>query len=119
MSSAVIVGVLVAAGTWMVLNRGGVRTIIGFVLLGHAANVVLVLASTGAGRDAPIAGLPGMPADPLPQAFALTAIVISFGVTAYLLSLASRRADDEGDTTIDDDKHLTDEPEAAAPQDRR
>lgn len=115
MSAAVIVGTLVAAGTWMVLNRGGVRTVIGFVLLGHAANVVLVVAATGDGRDVPIAGAPGVPADPLPQAFALTAIVISFGVTAFLLSLASRRADDESDQTIDDETGLSPARETSEP----
>lgn len=98
MSAGVIVGVLVAAGTYLVLQRGLVRITLGFVLLAHAVNVLL-LASGGVGRrGVPFAGSPGAAADPLPQAFALTAIVISFGVTAFLLALAYRAA-----VTTDDD----------------
>lgn len=99
MTGPVIVGLLVAGGLWLVLQPGRVRTVLGFVLLSHAANVTLVLAATGRGTDVPIIGLPGNPADPLPQAFALTAVVIAFGTTAFLLALAAGRADPPGDPT--------------------
>jgi multicomponent Na+:H+ antiporter subunit C len=54
-------------------------------------------------RGVPIAGESDAPSDPLPQAFALTAIVITFGVTAFLLALAHRHneiaEDDDTETT--------------------
>lgn len=92
MSGAVVIGVLVAAGTFLVLQRGLVRIALGFVILSHAVNVLLILSGGVARRGAPLVDSPGRPADPLPQAFALTAIVISFGVTAFILALAFRGA---------------------------
>ncbi|MEI4272474.1 NADH-quinone oxidoreductase subunit K [Klenkia sp. LSe6-5] len=87
MSAAVAVGVLVAGGAYLVLQRGLLRVVLGFVLLGHAI-VVLVLAAGGDGRGFPLPGNgAGAPADPLPQAFVLTAVVIAFAVTVYLLGL--------------------------------
>ena len=49
--------------------------------------------------DAPVAEL----SDPLPQAFVLTAIVISFGLTLFLLALARRQAQLTGDDLVEDD----------------
>ena len=98
MSVGLIVGLLVAAGIYLVLQRGLARITLGFVLLAHAVNVLLVASGGVARRGAPFAGAARAPADPLPQAFALTAIVISFGVTAFLLALAYRAA-----MTIEDD----------------
>ncbi len=103
MAGALIVGILAGAGTYLLLQRGIVRVILGFVTLGHAVNVLLVLSGGPSRRGAPIAGARGVPADPLPQAFVLTAIVIAFGITAFLLALAFRSASETGD----------DDPEAA------
>lgn len=99
MSSAVMVALLVAGGVYLVLQRGLVRVTLGFVLLGHAANLVLLAAGGTGRRDAPLLGTndPAGAADPLPQAFALTAIVITFGITVYLLALASAGGDAEAD----------------------
>ncbi|HVM11690.1 MAG TPA: NADH-quinone oxidoreductase subunit K, partial [Actinomycetota bacterium] len=90
MTGAVIVGLLAAGGVYLLLQRGIVRVTLGFVLLGHAANVLLVVSGGVGRRGVPIAGEPGLSADPLPQAFALTAIVIGFAMTAFLLALAFR-----------------------------
>jgi len=89
MSAPALVGVLVAGGVFLLLRPGMVRIVFGFVLVGHAVNVLLV-ASGGLGRkEVPIVGEgdPARMADPLPQAFVLTAIVITFGATVYLLSM--------------------------------
>lgn len=87
MSAAVAVGVLVATGVYLLLQRSQLRVILGFVLLGHAVNVLL-LSAGGLGRRTPaFDGAGEEMGDPLPQAFVLTAIVISFGVTLYLLGL--------------------------------
>ena len=101
MSAAIIVGVLAAGGTYLVLQRGIVRIALGFVLLGHAATTMLIAAGGVATRVVPFAGAGPDAADPLPQAFALTAIVISFGVTAFLLTLAFRSRDVHGDDDLE------------------
>ena len=81
---------LFATGTYLVLQRKLSRIIIGVALLGHGANVLMV--SSGRAGNAPFIGNGSTAelADPLPQALALTAIVISFGTTALLLALAYR-----------------------------
>lgn len=89
MTAALTVGILVAGGVYLMLRRDLLRVTLGFVLLGHAVNVLFV---TGAGlnrRAAPLLKENGAEAtaDPLPQAFVLTAIVITFGITVYLLAL--------------------------------
>ncbi|KAF0648232.1 MULTISPECIES: sodium:proton antiporter [Streptomyces] len=90
-TAALAVGVLTAGGVFLVLRPGLVRITFGFVLLGHAVNVLLLAAGGTARRGAPLIGHGAVPlmADPLPQAFVLTAIVITFGITVYLLGLAS------------------------------
>lgn len=84
------VGVLYGCGVYLMLQRNLTRIVIGLAMLGHGANLLLLVAGGRAGR-APISGVGDGPyADPLPQALALTAIVITFGVSAYLLTLAYR-----------------------------
>ena len=99
---------LFGIGTYLVLQRKLSRIIIGISLLTHGANVLMV--SSGRFGNAPIIGNGPSDdlADPLPQALALTAIVISFGVTALLLALAYRSwlltSDDEVQDDIEDDR---------------
>jgi multicomponent Na+:H+ antiporter subunit C len=100
---------LFGIGTYLVLQRKLSRIIIGIALLGHGANVLMV--SSGSRGRAPLVGNGpdrGL-ADPLPQAMALTAIVISFGVTALLLALAYRSwlltSDDEVQDDVED-RHI-------------
>ena len=78
----VVVGVLVAAGVTLVLERSLTRILVGFVLIGNGLNALFLVVSGPAGA-APILGLTDEPmSDPLPQAMALTAIVILLGTTA-------------------------------------
>jgi multicomponent Na+:H+ antiporter subunit C len=102
---AVIVGLLASAGTYLIVQRGIVRVTLGFVLLGHAANVILLASGGLSRRGVPIVGESDVPGDPLPQAFVLTAIVIGFGLTAFLLALAFRA----GELFGDDDTETTDD----------
>lgn len=97
MSAAVLVAVLVAGGVYLLMQRGLVRVTFGFVLLGHAANVLLLAAGGMSRREPPLLSTtdPAVAADPLPQAFALTAIVITFGVSVYLLAVAGNGGDDD------------------------
>jgi multicomponent Na+:H+ antiporter subunit C len=89
---AVLAGVLAAVGTAQLLQRTLTRIVIGLAMMGHGANLLLLMAGGRAGR-APLITIDGPPpgaADPLPQAMALTAIVITFGIMAFLLTLAYR-----------------------------
>lgn len=90
--TALLIGVLFACATWLVLQRSFVRILFGFIVLSNAANlVVLSMSGSPAGRSAPVVGdATTLMVDPLPQALILTAIVIGFGVTAYLVMLLYR-----------------------------
>jgi multicomponent Na+:H+ antiporter subunit C len=81
---------LFGIGTYLLLQRKLSRIIIGLGLMTHGANILLITAGDR-GEPALIRGdsTQGF-ADPLPQALALTAIVITFGVTTLLLALAYR-----------------------------
>ena len=97
MSLALSIGVLAAAGVFLVLQRGMIRIILGFVLLTHAVNLLIIAAGGVARRDAPFfGGDTSQASDPLPQAFVLTAIVIAFAITVVLSTFAAvgRRDDD-------------------------
>ena len=121
MSLVIAIGVLAAAGTFLVARGGTVRLILGFILLGHAVNL-LILAAGGASRREPaFIGPeldPSQAADPLPQAFVLTAIVITFGVTVFLLSL-SARSNLDSDADRDDGEPQQDDAEPQQHADRQ
>ncbi|MGH3665672.1 MAG: Na(+)/H(+) antiporter subunit C [Egibacteraceae bacterium] len=87
---ALAVAVLYGAGTYLILQRTLTRIILGVAMIGHGANLLLLASGGRAGRPPLVGSGQGPVADPLPQALALTAIVISFGVTAFLLALAYR-----------------------------
>ncbi len=95
---------LVAAGTFLVTSRSLSRIVLGFALLGHAA-VIALLASGGRAGSPPIVDGESSPdtANPLPQALSLTAIVISFGLTLFVLALARRQQMLTGDDLVEDD----------------
>jgi multicomponent Na+:H+ antiporter subunit C len=102
LETALLVGVLFTCGTYLVLRRSFVRILFGFVILSNAANLlVLSMSGSPTGKAEPIA-LPGAGpmVDPLPQALILTAIVIGFGVTAYLVLLLYRIFLDHGTTNV-------------------
>src|SRR5690606_41356825 len=88
---AITAGVLFAAGTYLLLGRQLSRLVIGIGLLGHGANILIVLSGGGRGRPAFVGnGDADELADPLPQALVLTAIDITFSVMAILLVMAFR-----------------------------
>ena len=87
----VVIGGLYAAGVYLLLDRSLTRVLLGFVLMGNATNL-LVLSSGGPAGLAPILGYSDAEGfnDPLPQALILTAIVITFGISAFLLAIIHR-----------------------------
>ena len=101
---AVTAGVLFAAGTYLLLQKLLSRIIVGLGLIAHAANLIL-LGSGGEPGAPPVIeeGASGPYSDPLEQALVLTAIVITFGITAFLLALAYRSWSEEGNDEVEDD----------------
>jgi multicomponent Na+:H+ antiporter subunit C len=90
---AFIIGGLYAAGIYMMLRRSLVKLLIGLALLSHAANLLIFTAARLTRSESPVIPMDAQvlsapSADPLPQALILTAIVISFGVTAFALALS-------------------------------
>ncbi|MDR5682486.1 MAG: NADH-quinone oxidoreductase subunit K [Armatimonadota bacterium] len=85
-----LIGLLVGSGVWLLLGRQLLRQVIGLVLISHAANLMLLAAGGVRRGSPPILGNPAPLADPLPQALILTAIVIGFGVIAFVLALGYR-----------------------------
>jgi multisubunit Na+/H+ antiporter MnhC subunit len=115
---AIVIGLLVATGVWLVLSRRLLRLVLGLGLITHAVNLFL-FACGGLTTAGPAFAPPGTPppaahADPLPQALILTAVVIGFGATAFLLALAARAR-----RVLGDDRHTQwrkAEPEAKPPE---
>ncbi|NDK31318.1 sodium:proton antiporter [Nesterenkonia haasae] len=107
MSIAIAVGLLTAAAVYLFMQRGMVRIVLGFVMASHAANLLLFAAGNTAYRGVPYIGTSdyGEGGDPLPQAFVLTAIVIAFSITMFMITLAI--------TTTHDDDTENDEESAA------
>ncbi|MBW3639876.1 MAG: Na(+)/H(+) antiporter subunit C [Actinobacteria bacterium] len=104
---ALTVGALYTAGTFLLLQRTLTRVVLGLGLLAHGANLLLLQAGGVAG-SVPFVGKQDGPsgagtADPLPQAMVLTAIVITFGVSAFLLALAYRSWVLTGEDDVQDD----------------
>lgn len=84
---AATTGVLFGAGLFHLMQRDGVKLVLGFSLIFSAVNLFLLRCGTFGGSAAPYGGAAGQAVDPLPQALVLTAVVIGFGVIALLLSL--------------------------------
>lgn len=87
------VGVLFAAGFFLIMKRGLLNRAFGLLLISHGANfVILTMAGLSLFPDPPL--LPNQNvsriADPLPQALILTALVIGFAVAAFLWTLVLR-----------------------------
>jgi multicomponent K+:H+ antiporter subunit C len=99
---ATAIGVLVACGVYLLLRARTFPVVMGLTLLSYAVNLFLfVMARLGA-KEAPVirAGVTQY-ADPLPQALVLTAIVIGFGMTAFVVVLALRTLGESGTDHVD------------------
>lgn len=98
---ALVIGALTASGVYLMLRARTFPVIVGLTLLSYGVN--LFLFSTGrlvAGAQ-PIIGSTDNYTDPLPQALVLTAIVIGFAMTAFVVVLALRGLADNDDDHVD------------------
>jgi multicomponent Na+:H+ antiporter subunit C len=128
---ALLVGVLFAAGVFLMLERALFRFVLGLILVSNAVNLLIIAAGRVASRTAPLvpdgaAAPAGAVANPVPQALVLTAIVIGFGLVAFTLALLARAweslgvaeadAPDDGDDDEDEDDAVpAPEPELRRP----
>lgn len=109
----ILIGTLYSAGLYLLLRRSLVKIIIGLILLGNGANLLIFLLGRIVKGHPPVIGeeavqLEGLYADPLPQALILTAIVISFGLQAFAIILIKRvyvvsKSDDLDDLSTEDE----------------
>lgn len=103
---AVVVGILFAAGFYLLLRRSIVKLIFGLALISHGANLLLFTVSRLIHRD-PAFILPEIPgatqamADPILQALILTAVVIGFGLQAFVVVLIKRSYQVAGSDDLD------------------
>jgi multicomponent Na+:H+ antiporter subunit C len=99
----IIVGVLIAAGVTLLLERNLTRVVLGVTLLSNGVNLLILLGGVYGGP--PIVGVTAEAAmsDPLTQAMILTAIVITLGMTAFLLAMAYRSWLLTGHDNVQDD----------------
>lgn len=113
---SILIGLLFAIAVYLMLSPSLVRILLGIFVLSNAANLTLFTAGRLT-RDIPpliaetAKTAPDTVANPLPQALILTAIVISFGLFAFLLVLGYRAYQALG--TVD-----TNEMDRAEPRDR-
>ena len=82
------IGLLTASGIYLMLRQRSFPVILGLTFLSYAVNLFLFASGRLALNAAPIIGTADSYTDPLPQALVLTAIVISFGMTAVIMMLA-------------------------------
>jgi len=95
---ALVIGVLLGTGTYLLLQRTAIRLILGISLWSHGVNLLL-FSGGGFKRGLPpiildktnFAGEISSFVDPLPQALILTAIIISFSITSFIVVLVNRR----------------------------
>ncbi|CAL9351554.1 Na(+)/H(+) antiporter subunit C [Streptomyces sp. Tu 3180] len=103
---SLVVGGLFTVGFYLMLQRSLMRIVLGFLVLGHGTNLLLLVGGGTPGLPPVLDGAPPDPeriADPLPQAMALTSIVITFGLTAFLMALAYRSWHLTGSDEVPDD----------------
>lgn len=98
---ALAIGVLTGCGVYLVLRARSFAVVLGLTLLSYAVNLFLF----GSGRlvigQPPVIGSGADYTDPLPQALVLTAIVIGFAMTAFVIMLALRARAELGNDHVD------------------
>jgi multicomponent K+:H+ antiporter subunit C len=99
---ALVIGVLTAAGVFLALRGQTFPVVLGLTLLSYAVNLFLfVMGRLAIGMPPVISAAAEGYSDPLPQALVLTAIVISFGMTAFVIVLALKARATLGNDHVD------------------
>ena len=98
---ALCVGVLTACGVYLLLRARTFPVVMGLTLLSYAVNLFLFAMGRLTTGAPPVIGQAESYADPLPQALVLTAIVIGFAMTAFVVILALRSRGELGNDHVD------------------
>lgn len=98
---ALAIGVLTGCGVYLVLRARSFSVALGLTLLSYAVNLFLLATGRLVLGQPPVIGSAASYADPLPQALVLTAIVIGFAMTAFVIMLALRAYADLGSDHVD------------------
>ncbi|MDO9206218.1 MAG: Na+/H+ antiporter subunit C [Methylotenera sp.] len=99
---AIMIGVLTACGVYLSLRNRTFPVVLGLTFLSYAVNLFLfVMGRLVIGQPPVITGSSSAYADPIPQALVLTAIVISFAMTAFVIVLALKARTDLGNDHVD------------------
>lgn len=97
-------GALVGCGVYLLLERSLSRVVVGLILIGNGVNILYLIAGGRAGGPPLVGTTPTEEmADPLPQAMVLTAIVITLGLSAFVLAMAYRSWQLNGHDEVQDD----------------
>lgn len=96
-----IIGVMTGSGVYLVLRARTFPVVVGLTLLSYAVNVFLFVMGRLTVGQPPVVGGSESYADPLPQALVLTAIVIGFAMTAFVIMLALRARSELGNDHVD------------------
>jgi multicomponent Na+:H+ antiporter subunit C len=107
MMFSLAVAVLFAAGCYLLLKPDFVKILGGIILISNAAILFIMAAGLSRGREAIYPIEPGQRvSDPLVQSMALTAIVISFGVSALMIGMIYRVYIEEREVQIEEEERL-------------
>ncbi|MCB1802106.1 MAG: Na+/H+ antiporter subunit C [Gammaproteobacteria bacterium] len=98
---SLVIGVLTACGVYLTLRARTFPVVLGLTLMSYAVNLFLFVMGRLVIGKPPIIQADASYADPLPQALVLTAIVISFGMTAFVVILALRARAELGNDHVD------------------
>ncbi|PWE30961.1 Na+/H+ antiporter subunit C [Pararhodobacter marinus] len=101
---AISIGAMTASGIYLMLRLRTFTVVLGLSMLTYAVNVFLFASGRLVTGAPPILGSLDTLSDPLPQALVLTAIVISFGMTALVVMLALSAYLNAGTDEIDIEK---------------
>jgi multicomponent K+:H+ antiporter subunit C len=112
------IGVLVAGGIYLALRARTFQVVLGLTLISYAVNLFLFASGRLViGRPPILDKAAAGYSDPLPQALVLTAIVITFGMTAFVVILALRSFLETGSDHVDGDRVPCDAQDGLAPSD--
>lgn len=99
---ALVIGVLTACGVYLALRGRTFPVVLGLTFLSYAVNLFLfAMGRLVIGRPPIVDGTDAAFADPLPQALVLTAIVIGFAMTAFVIMLALKARAELGNDHVD------------------
>jgi multicomponent K+:H+ antiporter subunit C len=104
---ALVIGALTASGVYLLLRARTFPVVMGLTMLSYGVNLFLFATGRLATGQQPVIGTAASYSDPLPQALVLTAIVIGFAMTAFLVVLSLRNLADNEDDHVDGQRKKT------------